>query len=203
VQIRSEHLGRRQFRQKLAIPLAELERILEIGKISEWPGRLTGNLLGRPIARHQSGKKLGPRRYKGNLTHQCAHSFGAELESLWACQFQKCAEITLRRGDVLATSHALVAYSGIRISNEQTPDITPVTSSSGLMPGMYARLKRCRSCLCQLTWRQATAATPRLRARRSRRRPLRRSMDPRATSAEMWIDAAIQAARTQKSRHAI
>jgi hypothetical protein len=35
---------------------------------------------------------------------------------------------SLRPGDVIATTDGLVAYSGIRIGNDQTPDFTPVAS---------------------------------------------------------------------------
>ena len=38
---------------------------------------------------------------------------------------------SLRTGDVLATTDGLVAYSGIRVGNDQTPDFTPVASSPG------------------------------------------------------------------------
>ena len=36
---------------------------------------------------------------------------------------------SLRPGDVLATTDGLVAYSGLRVGNDQTPDFTPVASS--------------------------------------------------------------------------
>src|SRR4029077_4180487 len=38
---------------------------------------------------------------------------------------------SLRSGDVLATTDGLVAYSGIRVGNDQTPDFTPVASYPG------------------------------------------------------------------------
>ena len=38
---------------------------------------------------------------------------------------------SLRSGDVVATANGLVAYSGIRVGNDQTPDFTPVASSPG------------------------------------------------------------------------
>jgi len=44
----------------------------------------------------------------------------------------------LRSGDVLATADGLVAYSGIRVGNDQ--DFTPVASSPGLTPEVRARL---------------------------------------------------------------
>jgi hypothetical protein len=47
---------------------------------------------------------------------------------------------SLRAGDVLATTDGLVAYSGIRIGNDQTPDFTPVASFPGLTPEVRARL---------------------------------------------------------------
>ena len=47
---------------------------------------------------------------------------------------------SLRPGDVLATTDGLVAYSGIRVGNDQTPDFTPVASYPGLTPEVRARL---------------------------------------------------------------
>ena len=47
---------------------------------------------------------------------------------------------SLRSGDVLASSDGLVAYSGIRVGNDQTPDMTPVASFPGLTPEVRARL---------------------------------------------------------------
>ena len=47
---------------------------------------------------------------------------------------------SLRPGDVLATTDGLVAYSGMRVGNDQTPDFTPVASFPGLTPEVRARL---------------------------------------------------------------
>jgi Protein of unknown function (DUF2865) len=47
---------------------------------------------------------------------------------------------SLRAGDVIATTDGLVAYSGIRVGNDQTPDFTPVASYPGLTPEVRARL---------------------------------------------------------------
>jgi len=47
---------------------------------------------------------------------------------------------TLRPGDLLATQDGLVAYSGIRAGNDQTPGFTPVASFPGLTPQVRARL---------------------------------------------------------------
>jgi len=47
---------------------------------------------------------------------------------------------SLRAGDVIATSDGLVAYSGVRIGNDQTPDFTPVASYPGLTAEVRARL---------------------------------------------------------------
>src|SRR5215831_14029085 len=41
---------------------------------------------------------------------------------------------SLRAGDVLATTDGLVAYSGIRVGNDRTPDFTPAASFPGLTP---------------------------------------------------------------------
>ena len=47
---------------------------------------------------------------------------------------------SLRPGDVLATTDGLVAYSGLRVGNDQTPDFTPAASFPGLTPEVRARL---------------------------------------------------------------
>jgi hypothetical protein len=47
---------------------------------------------------------------------------------------------SLRPGDVIATADGLVAYSGIRVGNDQTPDFTPVASYPSLTPEVRARL---------------------------------------------------------------
>ena len=41
---------------------------------------------------------------------------------------------SLRSGDAVATVDGLVAYSGIRVGNDQNPDFTPVASSPGRTP---------------------------------------------------------------------
>jgi hypothetical protein len=47
---------------------------------------------------------------------------------------------SLRPGDVLATTGGLVAYSGIRVGNDQTAEFTPVSSYPGLTAEVRARL---------------------------------------------------------------
>jgi hypothetical protein len=47
---------------------------------------------------------------------------------------------SLRPGDVVATTDGLVAYSGVRIGNEQTAEFTPVASYPGLTADVRARL---------------------------------------------------------------
>jgi hypothetical protein len=47
---------------------------------------------------------------------------------------------SLRPGDVLATSSGLVAYSGIRVGNDQTAEFTPIASFPGLTAEVRARL---------------------------------------------------------------
>lgn len=47
---------------------------------------------------------------------------------------------SLRPGDVLATTSGLVAYSGIRLGNDQTAEFTPVSSYPGLTAEVRARL---------------------------------------------------------------
>ncbi len=47
---------------------------------------------------------------------------------------------SLRRGDVIVTADGLVAYSGVRIGNGQTPEFTPIASFPGLTGEVRARL---------------------------------------------------------------
>ncbi|WP_024509294.1 DUF2865 domain-containing protein [Bradyrhizobium sp. ARR65] len=47
---------------------------------------------------------------------------------------------SLRAGDVIATSEGLVAYSGVRLGNDQTPELTPVASYPGLTSEVRAKL---------------------------------------------------------------
>jgi hypothetical protein len=47
---------------------------------------------------------------------------------------------SLRPGDVLATSSGLVAYTGIRVGNDNAADFTPVASFPGLTAEVRARL---------------------------------------------------------------
>jgi hypothetical protein len=47
---------------------------------------------------------------------------------------------SLRLGDVLATTGGLVAYSGIRVGNDQTAEFTPISSYPGLTAEVRARL---------------------------------------------------------------
>ena len=47
---------------------------------------------------------------------------------------------SLRAGDVIATTDGLVAYSGIKVGNNQSPEFIPVASYPGLTAGVRARL---------------------------------------------------------------
>ena len=47
---------------------------------------------------------------------------------------------SLRPGDMLATTDGLVAYSGMRVGNEQTPEFKPAPSYPSLTPEVRARL---------------------------------------------------------------
>jgi hypothetical protein len=49
-------------------------------------------------------------------------------------------DTSLRAGDVIATTSGLVAYSGVRVGNDQTAEFTPVASYPGLTPEVRARL---------------------------------------------------------------
>lgn len=46
---------------------------------------------------------------------------------------------SLRPGDMLATTGGLVAYSGIRVGNELTPDFRPTASLPSLTPEVRAQ----------------------------------------------------------------
>ena len=47
---------------------------------------------------------------------------------------------SLKAGDVIATTDGLVAYTGIRVGNDQAADFTPVASYPGLTAQVRARL---------------------------------------------------------------
>ena len=49
-------------------------------------------------------------------------------------------DASLRAGDVIATTDGLVAYSGIKVGNNQSPDFTPVASYPGLTAEVRTRL---------------------------------------------------------------
>jgi hypothetical protein len=53
-------------------------------------------------------------------------------------------DTSLRAGDVIATTSGLVAYSGVRIGNDQTAEFTPVASYPGLTADVRARLGEMR-----------------------------------------------------------
>jgi hypothetical protein len=49
-------------------------------------------------------------------------------------------DTSLRPGDVIATTNGLVAYSGVRIGNDQTAEFTPIASYPGLTAEVRALL---------------------------------------------------------------
>lgn len=49
-------------------------------------------------------------------------------------------DTSLKAGDVIATSDGLVAYTGVRLGNEQAADFTPVASYPGLTAQVRSRL---------------------------------------------------------------
>jgi hypothetical protein len=49
-----------------------------------------------------------------------------------------------RPGDVIATTNGLVAFSGVRVGNDQTAEFTPVASYPGLTAEVRARLGEMR-----------------------------------------------------------
>jgi hypothetical protein len=66
---------------------------------------------------------------------------------------------SLHPGDVLATTDGLVAYSGMRVGNDQTPDFTPVASFPGLTPQVRARLNDMKVAPAQADMAANNAAT--------------------------------------------
>ena len=65
---------------------------------------------------------------------------GAHADAQGLAPVDLALDGSLRPGDVLATTDGLVAYSGIRVGNDQAPDFTPVASFPGLTPEVRARL---------------------------------------------------------------
>ncbi|WP_245350330.1 DUF2865 domain-containing protein [Bradyrhizobium sp. UFLA03-84] len=53
-------------------------------------------------------------------------------------------DASLKAGDVIATTDGLVAYTGVRVGNEQSFDFTPVASYPGLTAAVRARLGEMR-----------------------------------------------------------
>ena len=53
-------------------------------------------------------------------------------------------DTSLRAGDVIATTDGLVAYSGIKLGNNQSPEFLPVASYPGLTAEVRARLGEMR-----------------------------------------------------------
>ncbi|MCO5130509.1 MAG: DUF2865 domain-containing protein [Xanthobacteraceae bacterium] len=47
---------------------------------------------------------------------------------------------SLRSGDVIATADGLVAYTGVRLGADQSPDFAPVANFPGLTPSVRAKL---------------------------------------------------------------
>ena len=67
---------------------------------------------------------------------------------------------SLRPGDVIATTDGLVAYSGIRVGNDQTPDFTPGASYPSLTPEMRARLNDMKVAPARADMAQTTRQLP-------------------------------------------
>jgi Protein of unknown function (DUF2865) len=70
--------------------------------------------------------------------------YGSSIDSAYTASGERYADsanaFAYRLGDVIATTDGLVAYSGIRIGNDQTPDFAPVASYPGLTAEVRARL---------------------------------------------------------------
>lgn len=61
-------------------------------------------------------------------------------ESVGLAPVDLARDSSLKAGDVIATTDGLVAYTGIRVGNDQAADFTPVASYPGLTPQVRARL---------------------------------------------------------------
>ena len=68
---------------------------------------------------------------------------------------------SLRPGDVIATTDGLVAFSGIRVGNDQTPDFTPGASYPSLTPEMRGRLNDMKVAPARADMAQTTRQLPR------------------------------------------
>jgi hypothetical protein len=67
---------------------------------------------------------------------------------------------SLKAGDVIATSDGLVAYTGIRLGNEQAAEFTPVASYPGLTAQVRARLGEMKVAPVRAETGAADAAPP-------------------------------------------
>jgi Protein of unknown function (DUF2865) len=107
------------------------------------PASLTKVFYGSNIdsAYSQSGERYGDSEnafaYRKELRADCTCN-GRDPAGL--APIDLSLDSSLRPGDVIATTDGLVAYSGVRIGNDQTPEYTPVASYPGLTAEVRARL---------------------------------------------------------------
>ena len=104
-------------------------------------------------------------------------------------------DTSLRPGDVIATTNGLVAYSGVKVGNDQTAEFTPVASYPGLTAEVRARLGEMKvapvSAETSPTDAPPSPSKPARRRRAGRDRRRRRRRRRRGTSArEARLDAA-------------
>ena len=78
-------------------------------------------------------------------------------------------DTSLRPGDVIATTDGLVAYSGVRVGNDQTAEFTPVASYPGLTAEVRARLGEMKVAPVRAEMVAAKRRSPRSSARCRRR----------------------------------
>jgi hypothetical protein len=67
-------------------------------------------------------------------------------------------DLSLRPGDVIATTDGLVAYSGVRTADDQTAEFTPIASYPGLAADVRARLSEMK--VAPASTELVTSSTP-------------------------------------------
>lgn len=67
---------------------------------------------------------------------------------------------SLRSGDVVATTDGLVAYTGVRLGSDQTPDFAPVADYPGLTASVRAKLGEMKVAPASADMLSEVAATP-------------------------------------------
>ncbi|TMJ22530.1 MAG: hypothetical protein E6G93_06575, partial [Alphaproteobacteria bacterium] len=92
-------------------------------------------------------------------------------------------DASLRPGDVIATTDGLVAYSGVRVGNNQTAEFTPVASYPGLTADVRARLGEMK--VAPVTADMVASDAPTPAASPSVTSSVSKSISPKAKRAEL------------------